>query len=420
MLLIGARIGIARLRRSACAASSRRSPVRATAGSSAAIVGIGSLYGNRARLLLMVAVLPTMRGVRNARIRAVSVLIVARGRCRSDHGCGRGPDARRTRASSSCRRRSARPAADEAAALRELDRDPDPAPGPRCCGRRLRRADPRRRGQASRALAGRDRRAHRPRPSTCENQAAAARGQLDDAKRRAADAAAAMYRVDDLASRLRGHARRRRRQPGRVRGTKYLATSPTCGRRRSTRSRAEAVRSRRCSRKPTRNASRSSDAQTEADRSGPRSPGCAPSSSSSGTRSAQEEAHEQSLVASIQSQKDQFNDELVDCRRVERRRAQFLAARDSGARRGRRRSTCGVRCPARSPTGSAPASTRSSARCACTPVSTCQRRKATPIQAAAAGVVACAGVQGGYGNAVIIDHGNQFATLYGHASASCW
>ena len=41
----------------------------------------------------------------------------------------------------------------------------------------------------------------------------------------------------------------------------------------------------------------------------------------------------------------------------------------------------------------------------------------TPIKAGAAGVVAWAGPRGGYGNAVIIDHGNQFATLYGHTSA---
>jgi murein DD-endopeptidase MepM/ murein hydrolase activator NlpD len=39
-----------------------------------------------------------------------------------------------------------------------------------------------------------------------------------------------------------------------------------------------------------------------------------------------------------------------------------------------------------------------------------------PIKAAASGVVAFAGVRSGYGNTVIIDHGNQFATLYGHAS----
>ena len=40
-----------------------------------------------------------------------------------------------------------------------------------------------------------------------------------------------------------------------------------------------------------------------------------------------------------------------------------------------------------------------------------------PIHAAAAGEVVWAGVRGGYGNCVVIDHGGQFATLYGHASA---
>jgi murein DD-endopeptidase MepM/ murein hydrolase activator NlpD len=39
-----------------------------------------------------------------------------------------------------------------------------------------------------------------------------------------------------------------------------------------------------------------------------------------------------------------------------------------------------------------------------------------PIVAAADGVVAWADVRGGYGNCVIIDHGNQFATLYAHQS----
>lgn len=40
-----------------------------------------------------------------------------------------------------------------------------------------------------------------------------------------------------------------------------------------------------------------------------------------------------------------------------------------------------------------------------------------PIHAAAAGRVVWAGPRGGYGNAVVIDHGGQFATLYGHSSA---
>lgn len=41
----------------------------------------------------------------------------------------------------------------------------------------------------------------------------------------------------------------------------------------------------------------------------------------------------------------------------------------------------------------------------------------TPVRAGAAGKVVWAGWRGGYGNAVVIDHGNQYATLYGHLSA---
>jgi murein DD-endopeptidase MepM/ murein hydrolase activator NlpD len=40
----------------------------------------------------------------------------------------------------------------------------------------------------------------------------------------------------------------------------------------------------------------------------------------------------------------------------------------------------------------------------------------TPIVAAGAGVVVRAGVAEGYGNAVLIDHGNGFLTHYGHLS----
>ncbi|HEX5615653.1 MAG TPA: peptidoglycan DD-metalloendopeptidase family protein [Acidimicrobiia bacterium] len=41
----------------------------------------------------------------------------------------------------------------------------------------------------------------------------------------------------------------------------------------------------------------------------------------------------------------------------------------------------------------------------------------TPIEAAGSGVVVWAGPRSGYGNTVIIDHGNQYATLYAHASS---
>ena len=41
----------------------------------------------------------------------------------------------------------------------------------------------------------------------------------------------------------------------------------------------------------------------------------------------------------------------------------------------------------------------------------------TPIRACRAGKVVVASVQGGYGNAVVIDHGGGMGTLYGHQSS---
>lgn len=44
-------------------------------------------------------------------------------------------------------------------------------------------------------------------------------------------------------------------------------------------------------------------------------------------------------------------------------------------------------------------------------------RTGTPILACADGIITCAGLNGGYGNCVIIDHQNSISTLYGHMSS---
>ena len=60
--------------------------------------------------------------------------------------------------------------------------------------------------------------------------------------------------------------------------------------------------------------------------------------------------------------------------------------------------------------------TRSRADRPATKASTFAAPVGTPILASAGGRVVAAGPSGAYGNAVVIDHGNGLATLYGHAS----
>ena len=151
------------------------------------------------------------------------------------------------------------------------------------------------------------------------------------------------------------------------------------------------------------------------DRNGPRSRACARNSGRSGDAAAQEEAHEQSLVASIRSQKDKFNAQLSSLQAASNAASALLAARQRGQTRG---SSFHVRRPV-------PGAITDGFGPRVHPILGTVRihtgvdmhaAQGEPIHAAAAGVVAFAGVKGGYGNAVIIDHGGQFATLYGHSS----
>jgi murein DD-endopeptidase MepM/ murein hydrolase activator NlpD len=129
----------------------------------------------------------------------------------------------------------------------------------------------------------------------------------------------------------------------------------------------------------------------------------------------QEEEREQALVASIQARKDQFTDELVALQASSNAISQMLASRQRGQVRatsfrisrpvpGQITGAFGPRVhpilgTVRMHTGI-----------------DMQAAQGEPIKAAASGVVAFAGIRSGYGDTVIIDHGNQFATLYGHAS----
>ena len=130
---------------------------------------------------------------------------------------------------------------------------------------------------------------------------------------------------------------------------------------------------------------------------------------------AQQERREQQLVASIRDRKDEFTSELAILQASSNAISGLLSQRQAGQRRadgfsvvrpvpGRITSGFGLRVhPILGTTRMHNGVDMSGSY-------------GTPIRAGAAGTVVFSGVRSGYGNTVIIDHGNQYATLYAHAS----
>jgi murein DD-endopeptidase MepM/ murein hydrolase activator NlpD len=248
-----------------------------------------------------------------------------------------------------------------------------------------------------------------------EAEAAAAQVQLDEAKRRAAAAAAAMYRgedgvevysqvldVDDVQELFSGGkylehlSERRRRDVDALSGLKVQI---------------EALRADAAARRDDARAK-----QQEAEQERNQIAGLRAEQQKQRDAVAQQEAREHALVTSIRARKEQFAGELAALQAASSAVSSFLAARQRGQQRA---SSFSVVPPVAGPiTGSFGNRVH--------PVLGTSRMhtgvdmsadQGTPITAGASGVVAWAGPRGGYGNAVIIDHGNQFATLYAHASA---
>jgi murein DD-endopeptidase MepM/ murein hydrolase activator NlpD len=131
---------------------------------------------------------------------------------------------------------------------------------------------------------------------------------------------------------------------------------------------------------------------------------------------ANEEAREKAVVASIRARRDQFSAELATLQAQSNAINGLLSSRQ---RTQRRANSFIVARPV-------PGEVTSGFGARVHPVLGTTRlhngvdmagAPGSPIRSAAAGTVVFAGVRGGYGNTVIIDHGNQFSTLYGHASA---
>lgn len=127
-----------------------------------------------------------------------------------------------------------------------------------------------------------------------------------------------------------------------------------------------------------------------------------------------QEAREKAIVASIQARKGEFQHELDALQAESDAIARQLRGRGSTARVGNGRFQRPVDAPISSPFGMR-----------FHPILLIWRMHTgidfgaaygAAIHAAGTGVVVTAGPMGGYGNAVLIDHGGGLATLYGHTS----
>jgi len=131
---------------------------------------------------------------------------------------------------------------------------------------------------------------------------------------------------------------------------------------------------------------------------------------------ASQESRERALVEEIRERKDEYTAELAALQASSNAITEMLAVRQKGQTRA---TTFTVARPV-------PGAVSSSFGARVHPIYGDSRMHngvdmtaghGAPIKAGAAGVVAFAGVRQGYGYTVIIDHGNQYATLYAHASS---
>jgi len=252
------------------------------------------------------------------------------------------------------------------------------------------------------------------RAAVLDQQAAQARAQLDVVKKRAAAAAAAMYRSEDglamyadvlevdtftdasIGTKYLSHiSELRRKQVAALAGlqAKIAKLQDAASQQRDQVRAAEAQA--QSERNDIAKLRREQDAQRDA--------------------VAKQEAHERSVVASIQSRKAEFDSELQALQVVSGTIRQILVAHQSGEKRA---STFHARRPV-------PGAITDPFGLRFHPVLHEWRMHTgvdfhapygQTIRAAASGYVVRAGPQGGYGNAVVIDHGGQFGTVYAHAS----